>query len=94
MLRLKHKGAAMTALKHADTFVISQTADVWRLSRSRQTLAIIERSWDDYHWLLFLADADGELVCRNAYRRTATLKACLRLWAQHNAMCLCEEAPL
>lgn len=54
------------------------------MKRNGKPLAIIERTWDDHHWLLFLPDAEGELVCQNTYRRVATLKACLRLWAQRN----------
>lgn len=75
----------MATHQHAGTPEVSATSDYWQLKRRGKPLAIIERAWDDYHWLLFLADADGELVCQNAYRRVATLKACLRLWVQRNS---------
>lgn len=65
-----------------DALIITQTADVWKVSRDAQTIAVIERAWDDYHWFLFLADAEGELVCHGALRRVAYFKACVRLWVR------------
>lgn len=68
---------------HSDNRVqCSQTDDVWQLKRHGRTLAVIERSWDDIRWLVFLADDDGELVCAGAHRHLASLKACLRIWAR------------
>lgn len=70
----------MSKTTHA--LVITKTADVWTLTRDGSAVAVIERAWDDFHWLLFLADPDGELVGGHAYRRVAALKAHVRLWAQ------------
>lgn len=76
----------MHSPRHTHALIVSQSSDLWQVSRDGQPLAVIERAWDDHHWLLFLADADGELVCRNAYLKTSALKACLRLWARRITM--------
>lgn len=76
----------MHTLAPANAITVSQTADLWHLQRNGQTLAVIERAWDDHHWLLFLADGHGELVCQGAVGRIVTLKVCLTLWARRNAV--------
>ena len=63
----------MHTLAPANAITVSQTADLWHLQRNGQTLAVIERAWDDHHWLLFLADGHGELVCQGAVGRIVTL---------------------
>lgn len=77
--------------RHLNAFTVTQSQNVWQLNRGGKPLAVIERAWDDHHWLLFLSDTAGELVCAGVYRYTATLKACLRLWARRlpqSAHCL------
>ena len=64
------------------TIQCTETNEIWQLTRQGRVLAIIERAWDDQHWLLFRSDAADEPLCSGAYRRTATLKAVLRLWAR------------
>lgn len=64
------------------TIRVTQSNEVWRLMRQGHTISVIERAWDDLHWLLFLADADGDLRLSGTYRYTAALKAHLRLWAR------------
>lgn len=64
------------------TIQCTQAKEVWQLTRRGRVLAVIERAWDDQHWLLFFADTAGEFSFSRAYRRTATLKAQLRLWAR------------
>lgn len=65
-----------------DVLCVTQSGYVWRLERRGQLLAIIEPAWDDHHWLLFIPDETGELVCLGARRRVAALKAFLRLWTR------------
>ena len=72
----------MQRLPTRGTIQCTDTNELWQLTRQGRVLAIIERAWDDQHWLLFLSDAADELLCSGAYRRTATLKAVLRLWAR------------
>ena len=71
-------------MPHTSALVVTQTADIWQITRDGLTVAVIERAWDDYHWLLFLADAEGHLVYQNAYYRVAALKVCLLLMARRN----------
>lgn len=68
-----------------DAIAVTQAAEVWQLTRNWQTLAVIERAWDDHHWLLFLADGHGELVCQGAVGRIASRKTCLTMWARRNS---------
>lgn len=72
----------MQRLPTRGTIQCTDTNELWQLTRQGRVLAIIERAWDDQHWLLFLSGAADELLCSGAYRRTATLKAVLRLWAR------------
>lgn len=74
----------MHTLAHANAITVSQTADLWHLQRNGQTLAAIERAWDEHHWFVFLADASGQLAFQGAHRRLAALKTCLRLWARRH----------
>ncbi len=74
----------MHTLAHANAITVNQTADLWHLQRNGQTLAVIERSWDDRIWFVFLADASGQLVFNGAPGRLAALKTCLRLWARRH----------
>ncbi len=69
-------------MTHTRTLIVTQSADIWKVTRDGRPIAVIERAWDDYHWLLFLADAEGHLVYRNAYYRVAALKACLLIMAR------------
>ena len=67
----------------------------WSLTRAGRRIAIIEPTWDDRSWFLFDIDHDGEPVFAGAWRRIATLKACLLLWARtHTGGLGHEEAPL
>lgn len=75
----------MQSTTHANTIAVSHSLDLWQLNKDGQTLAVIERAWDDRNWLVFLADASGQLVFHGAYGRIATLKTCLRIWARRNA---------
>ena len=92
--RQKHEEAAMLFSMHTPALIVTQSADIWKVTRDGQTIAVIERAWDDCHWLLFLADREGELVCQNAYRRVAALKACLRLMARRNGGRLAQRSSL
>lgn len=69
--------------KPADqTVQCTQSHEVWQLTRQGRVLAIIERAWDDHHWLLLLPDTAGEPAFSSVHRRIVTLKICLRLWAR------------
>lgn len=68
-----------------DAIAVTQSAEVWQLTRNGQPLAVIERAWDDHRWFLFLADLHGELVCQGAVECIATRKTCLTMWARRNA---------
>lgn len=72
----------MQQLTADQTIECTLSPDVWTLTGRGNVLAIIEPAWDDHHWLLFLRDAAGDLSFSGAYRRIATLKACLRLRAR------------
>ena len=68
---------------------------VWSLTRAGRRIAVIEPTWDDNHWCLFGIGPDGEPVFAGAWRRIATLKVALLLWARDNVGDLIvEEAPL
>lgn len=71
-------------MQNAPAILVTQTADIWQITHNGQTVAVIERAWDDYHWLLFLADAERHLVYQNAYYRVAALKVCFLLMARRN----------
>lgn len=94
MHRPKREEAAMLFSMHTPALIVTQSADIWKVTRDGQTIAVIERAWDDCNWLLFLADAEGHLVCQNAYRRVAALKACLRLMARRNGGRLAQRSSL
>lgn len=80
----------LTSEHHA--LSITQTADYWKVSRGANTIAVIERAWDDYHWLLFVTDAEGELVCHGAYCKVAYLKACVRIWTRRNSLAVARRS--
>lgn len=69
-----------------DCIHVSQSDNVWKLNRNGHTVAVIERAWDDVHWLLFIVDDIGELACKGAYRHLPTIKTCLRIWTRRNPL--------
>ena len=69
----------------------------WYLTRAGRRIAVIEPTWDDRSWFLFGIDHCGEPVFASTWRRIATLKASLLIWARRNTGCLvqlCTKQPL
>lgn len=91
MLRQKREEVAML---YTRKLTVTQSADIWKVTRDGRPVAVIERAWDDYHWLLFLADAEGHLVYQNAYYRVAALKVCLLLMARRNGARIAKKSSL
>lgn len=71
----------MTSVTHDTTPIWNRRGDNWRLTRNGRTLAVIEPSWSDHHFFLFIADGTGDLVHDGTYgHRLARLRIVLRLW--------------